>query len=182
MSLLKVNNLTDLGDDPVVTDGALVGGALPAGSILQVVCTTKTDTFTLNSGTFTDVTGLSATITPSSTTSKIYARYDVNIGNAFGTNAAVIRFVRDSTPVFVGDSEGSRTQGSGEGYLDSGVITNVGGSLLDSPATTSPVNYKIQLRWTSGGNIVAVNRSVSDPNTTSGLRTASSITLMEVAG
>lgn len=181
MSLLKVNSLQDLGADAVVTNGVIVPSALPAGSVLQVVSTTKTDTFTTTSTSFTDVTGLSASITPRSTSSKIYALYDVNIGNTFGTNAAVIRFVRDATPVFVGDADGSRTQGSGEGYLDSGVITNVGGSVLDSPATTSAVTYKIQLRATASGT-VAVNRSASDPNTASGLRAASTITVMEVAG
>ena len=42
-----------------------------AGNILQVKQTVKTDTFTMTGTTFTDVTGLSVTITPSSSSSKV---------------------------------------------------------------------------------------------------------------
>ena len=41
--------------------------ALPTGSVLQVQSTTKTDTFSGTSTSFADVTGLSVSITPSST-------------------------------------------------------------------------------------------------------------------
>ena len=44
---------------------------LPAGSVLQVVQDVKLDTFTTSSTSFTDVTGLSVDITPSSTSSKV---------------------------------------------------------------------------------------------------------------
>ena len=81
MSLLKVNSLQDLGADAVVTDGVIVSSALPTGSILQVVSTTKTDTFTSTSTSMVDITGLSATITPSSTSSKILVMASVASGN-----------------------------------------------------------------------------------------------------
>ena len=50
--------------------------------VLQVVSTTKTDTYTDSSasGTLTTVTGLSATITPSATTSKILIYVTLNYG------------------------------------------------------------------------------------------------------
>jgi hypothetical protein len=51
-----------------VFDGSTFG---PIGKILQVVSTTKTDVFTTSSGSFTDITGLSVSITPSSTSSKV---------------------------------------------------------------------------------------------------------------
>ena len=41
------------------------------GRVLQVVTTTKTDTFTTTSSSLTDITGLSASITPASTSNKI---------------------------------------------------------------------------------------------------------------
>ena len=44
---------------------------LPAGSVLQVVQTVKTDTFATTSTSFVDITGVSVAITPSSTSSKI---------------------------------------------------------------------------------------------------------------
>jgi hypothetical protein len=57
----------------------------------------------------------------------------------------------------------------------------MGINFLDSPATTSATTYKIQVR----GNVastVAVNRSVNDADAATSARTASSITVMEVAG
>ncbi len=49
----------------------IVGNSIAANKILQVVSTTKTDTFSAASASFTDITGLSLSITPSSTSSKI---------------------------------------------------------------------------------------------------------------
>ena len=43
-----------------------------AGKILQVLQTFKNDTASTNSGTFADISGLTVTITPSATSSKIY--------------------------------------------------------------------------------------------------------------
>lgn len=56
--------------------GVLPGSALPAGATKQVVQTVKTDTFSTTSLTHVDVTGLSVTITPSSTSSKILVIVD----------------------------------------------------------------------------------------------------------
>jgi hypothetical protein len=47
------------------------GTVLPAGAVLQVVSAVKTDTFSMNSNTFTDITGYSVSITPTSASSKI---------------------------------------------------------------------------------------------------------------
>jgi hypothetical protein len=54
-------------------------------------------------------------------------------------------------------------------------------SVLDSPATTSATTYKVQIRNVSGGTAY-VNRQVTDTDSTSFNRTASTITVMEVAG
>ena len=55
-------------DSILPVNGAPTSGG---GGIVQCVSTTKTDTFTTASTSFTDVTGLSATITPKFSTSKI---------------------------------------------------------------------------------------------------------------
>jgi len=171
------SDLLNLGMGSVSTAISTLGG------VLQVVSTTKTDTFTMNSSTFTDVTGLSVSITPTSSTSKIFVMFDANLGNQYGTNIAVIRLMRDTTPIFVGTDVGSRTPLAAQAYnRSSSAMTQVGGSTLDAPATTAAVTYKIQLRWQNSGAIVAVNRSVVDSNVEGVGRGASSITVWEVAG
>ena len=71
MSTLKVSNITDLGNDAVVTSGVLDTLAVPAGGILQVLSATKTTAFTQASSTQTVITDLTLSITPSSASSKI---------------------------------------------------------------------------------------------------------------
>ena len=182
MSTLRVDNVTDLGDDPVVTAGVVAGGALPAGSILQVVSVEKTDVFTTTATSFVDVTGLSVSITPSSASSKIFVSGVITGAGIAGTNNGQARFVRDSTPIFVGDAAGSRTQGLNRLQpWDAGTAMSIPVSGLDSPATTSTITYKFQVH-TGGGSTVYVNRSSADSDNAAHQRTVSTITLMEVAG
>ena len=156
--------------------------ALSGSGILQVVSTTKTDTFTMASTTFADVTGLSVTITPSSVSSKIYIMAAIACGATPATVAIQSQLLRNSTSISIGDAAGSRTRTSGNALPQA--ITDMsfmGINFLDSPATTSATTYKIQVR----GNVastVAVNRSVNDADAATSARTASSITVMEVAG
>ena len=173
MSLLKVNSLQDLGADAVVTDGVIVSSALPAGSILQVVSTTKTDTFSTTSTSFTDVTGLSASITPSSTSSKILVLVDISrAGNTSSSYDIRFNLLRNATIIGV---DGSSTATSGI-YANDGTASLAASlSFSDSPATTSTTTYKIQAQVTGGTGFI--NRNASGTNSYS-----STITLMEVAG
>ena len=60
--------------------------------------------------------------------------------------------------------------------VDAGAI-----NFLDSPSTTSSTTYKIQGKCQSGATGV-INRSGGDANADYGMRTASSITVMELSG
>jgi hypothetical protein len=182
-SVMRFDEWQDSNGVPVLngTGLAIPSSALPTGSILQVVSTTKTDPFSTTSQTFTDVTGLTATITPSSATSKIMILSTVSAGSSTGTVAIQGRLLRDSTPIFIGDSSGSRTQSSFDNEVTGSAQAQNGISALDSPNTTSAVTYKFQIRSTNG-NTVGVNRAASDTDQASRSRTASSIILMEVAG
>lgn len=160
--------------------GATVSG-LSAGKVLQVVQTVKTDTFTRTSsgGDVGDVTGLSVSITPSSTSNKVLVLANVMHGSASGQENYV-KIVRDSTDVYVGDAAGSRQRMSA-----SARESNTGGQsqaamvFLDSPNTTSSVTYKIQA-GAEGVNIVYINRSENDGDNATIARTASQITAMEI--
>ena len=158
--------------------------ALPAGvggKVLQVVQTSKTDTFTTTSLSFVDITGFSASITPSSTSSKILVLCDITFGI---TNAqGFIKLLRDSTDIYIGDSASNRLRAKASIYLSD---ANVTGSrvinFMDSPNTTSSITYKCQIKTENASFLVAINRSQSDNDTSSRVRGTSSITLMEVAG
>ena len=154
--------------------------ASTVGSVLQVVSTTKTDTFSTTSTSFTDVTGLSVTITPRFSTSRILVIASVTGSGDNGVASGHIRMVRGSTGVFVGDASGSRVQGFRiETPLSSAPLT-YGLSFLDSPATTSAVTYAIQARTVATGSFY-INRSKSDTDNADNPRSASSITVMEIA-
>jgi hypothetical protein len=145
------------------------------GTVLQVVSATKTDTFSMTGATFTDVTGLSVSITPKSTSSKILINFHISSGNA-GANHNGFNLVRNSTDL---------AQPTAAQYSSTASTSHVGGdqdfkmvsfSHLDSPSTVSSVTYKIQAR-TSGATLY-VNRR----GDTGIVSSSSSITLMEIAG
>ena len=169
-------------DKILPVDGAPTSGG---GGIVQVKSTTKTDTFDTTSTSFTDITGLSVSITPKFSTSKILVTYHVNANMEDSTYVGALRLMRDSTPIFVGDASGSRTQASSYVKNLSGSSTEThdySGQHLDSPSTTSSVTYKIQGVTLDAGRQLNVNKSYSDSNAASQARTASSITVMEVSG
>jgi hypothetical protein len=160
--------------------------ALPTGSILQIVNAVKTDTWSVaGAATFADVTGLSVSITPISSTSKILLFVNLSVGTAFGAASIVYRFVRNSTTICVGDAAGVRPQATGGFYSGdtsgAAAMASISSMFLDSPATTSATTYKIQ-GASSTATTVYVNRTVNDRDTTGyDARTTSTITVMEVA-
>ena len=171
------------GDITGLDAGALPSTVIGAGAVLQVVSTTKTDTFSTAAATsFSDVTGLSVTITPTSSTSKILVILSLNLAGSNGAGGAGYQFVRNSTPICIGDLSGSRPQASGGmAYIASqNDFTTISGNFLDSPATTSSTIYKVQV-WPVSS--VFVNRTQNDTNAVQiyNARTASTITVMEIA-
>lgn len=163
----------------------LSGSALGLGKVLQVGSVTKTDTFSTNSTSFTDVTGLSINITPSSTASKIFVLMDVKVGTD-NTVAAFLRLMRDSTAIYVGDAAGSRQRASwttGDDPVSNSVLYQACAFHLDSPATTSAITYKVQMLSEPSGNTgtVYVNRQGEYLDNNQFATTASSLTVVEIA-
>jgi len=153
----------------------------PVSKVLQVVSTTKTDTFSTTSGSFVDVTGLTASITPSSTSNKILVTVSITGGNDSGT-VVFYRLRRDSTDIDIGDASSSRVRSSGGTWTsNSGTPTSITMTHLDSPATTSAITYGVQIASQTGTQNVYLNRTHTDTNSASFARTASSITVMEIS-
>ena len=168
MSQLKVNSIAPA--------GGLPSGA--NGGILQVVQTVKTDTFSYNATAFSDLTGLSATITPSSNSSKILveACIYVSIGTGNGSVSIKFNFVRGSTNIAQPTGTSAAQQASFFSWSNSAYMQARTMNFLDSPATTSATTYKVQVGGDGTASTIHVNRYFSSDN----YRGISTLTLYEV--
>ena len=133
--------------------------------VLQVVQGTLSTQFSTTSTSFTSV-GLTATITPTSTSSLVLVMYAGSQGASSGTDTY--------TTVYRGTTAGTNlgtTNGFGFAYSTAGGTTSSGvtGIILDTPATTSAQVYTVAMK-TSGGT-GAWSQNI----------TRSSITLMEIS-
>jgi len=152
--------------------------AISTGKVLQVVSSTKTDTFTTTSTSLVDIPSLSVSVTPSSTSNKVFI-----IGNlSNNTNSGrVITFqlVRNTTNIANNASSGNFS-GTVSEYINANTndtITNSSFSFLDSPSTTSATTYKIQMMINVGDNTAYIN---TRPN--GDAFQISTITAYEIAG
>jgi len=183
-SKLKVNVIADSGDNTIISSNGsgtvTLGAAFPStGKLGQVVSVTKTDTFSTTSNAFTPLTGLTANITPTATSSKILV--SVNLG-AVDTSAALqifFQLYRGSTLIGMADAASNRIQT----FIYQ--ITNnnnrpetASNEFLDSPSSTSQLTYSIKCR-VYGGTLY-INQSSVDSDTTAYGRAISTITLMEI--
>ena len=162
--------------------------ALPTGSVIQVVSATKSDTQSTSTTTFVDVSGLSLSITPSSTSSKIFLMCNINISGS--ERYMAIKFVRGSTDIgictdtfgnisMVTASSMRNHSNTGDGYI----MHNSSASFLDTPNTTSATTYKIQAGLTYGNaQTLQINRTNSDDNLSYSHRGISTLTAYEIAG
>lgn len=154
-------------------------------AILQVVSVIKTDTFTTTSTSFTALTGLSASITPSSTSSKILVVVSVEGATSGGTTNSIggFRVMRDSTAIGVGDAAGSRKQSTGlistQGQSATATVSNTK-SILDTPSSTSAITYSVEVIVAAA--TLFINRLQLDTDAAAIQRPISTITLMEVSG
>ena len=166
------------------------------GSILQVVHTELTTSFqgtSLQTGTgfYVDVTGLSATITPTSSSNKILILTNMYIGKTTTDSYQQhFRIKRNGTAIILGAGEGGRPTSTGRINMYSSDTTSgqyqmvsFNGVHYDSPASTSALTYQIELGGYSGSLNVYVNKSqtwqvaANDYDSTP----VSTLTLMEVS-
>jgi hypothetical protein len=163
---------------PAVTGNVLTDTSPKAGNVIQVVQAT-TQTQVSNSTTTYADSGLTANITPTSSSSKIlilvsqpFSFYRAS-DNQFGG----FQIVRNSTAIYTPVQDGTSSFELG---LSIGGATSVQlynrytACYLDSPATTSSTTYKTQMRsyYTSNGAYIIAQNSNG----------TASIILMEVAG
>ena len=161
------------GDTVSLTSGAKTSGF---GKIGQVVSTTKTDGFSTSSTSVTDVTGLSVSITPTSTSSKILILVDGNVSETSQTAGGAMKLFRDSTEICKGTNGSATNIGFDNMRRNSGSDESkkFAMNFLDSPSSTSSTTYKISVK-VEGGTWY-VNRTGSSDNNS----LVSTITVMEI--
>ena len=149
-----------------------------SGTILQVVSTTKTDTFSTTSTSMTDLTGMSVSITPVSTSNKILVTGNIFVSGSSASALVVFNLVRGSTNISISTGSGSvdsttfcDTDGM---HLNENSTYSQNLNFLDSPSSTSSTTYKLQMKVTQGTGFI--NRRGLNDN----VRAVSSITAMEV--
>jgi hypothetical protein len=157
--------------------------AISHGKILQVVSTTKTDTFSasITSGTSSAVTGLTVDITPSSTSNKILVQVMLSGAVGVADRAGVI-LTRGGSAISgaIADADGSRgrvTGGLTDREFDPNTSTFV---YLDSPASTSALTYGVDL-YSVYTVTHYVNRGQNNDDQNYRFRAVSTITVMEVS-
>ena len=173
MSTLRVNNIFPVGGLPAGASG---------GGILQVVSVVKTNRFTTASGTPVDITGYSATITPSSATSKILVISSFHISSGEVGARPRTQLLRNSTVLGLGDASGSATRITAGANIDNSAdndVLNVSYTYLDSPNTTSSTTYKWQM-YTFSARTGTFNGSTGTADSNR-FNTSSTILLMEVS-
>jgi hypothetical protein len=162
----------------IVTGGSLASGI--GGKILQVQQSVKNDaTSRASTSGWGDIAGMSVSLTPSSTSSKVLITACCNLGNNGGY--AFVRLLRGSTVIGVGTNVGSRlaqTLGNESNSHGNGTETD-SMTFLDSPSTTSATTYKLQ--WHTQGSTIRLNFSATDSDNANFPRGISTITAMEVA-
>jgi hypothetical protein len=158
----------------------------PSGSVIQVVQTVKSDSWsTATKGSYVAVTGLSATLTPTSTSNKILITAYVTSGT-LNNCVPMFHIYRNGTKVTPDGVNTTLTPSgayalfAGGTAVGAGMGMTMGFEFLDSPSSTSSLTYQIY----AATNSSAVVTLYVNPTTSSGGGVPggnSSITLMEIA-
>ena len=180
--------MSELRTNRIVPRDGLVSGTGIGGGIIQVKSTTITNTFDNDQETFVDVTGVTVTITPTRSDSKILVMYNGCAGIESTNRMGHVRIVRviggtTNTTIYVGDQGQSNQARASSSFacFNNYNLESFSGTFMDSPATTSPVTYKMQVAAGDQGYKVNIGRDDGNSNEFSRARVPTSITVMEVS-
>ena len=163
--------------------------AISTGKVLQVVSTTKTDTYSESLSAraegSSNVTGLEATITPTSASSKFLVFCSINTARSGSSASAGFALFRDGSKVLSGASPSSRLAVAVGHNHTSGTTFIANSSMFGEvdASSTSSTTFGIRLN-NSGSSLTRtfyLNRSDDDGNNNENTRPISSIMVMEVS-
>jgi len=149
MGLLSNTGTTIIAANGVISGaGTIAKTALPSGSILQVVSANVTATQISTTSTSFVTTNFSASITPTSATSKVYVVFMGESLNTSGSYYGAQTLYRNSTNL--GGSDGMLQNNNASAWLPFTI------SCVDFPATTSSTTYAIYQKTSNASNTVYV--------------------------
>ena len=156
------------------------GGKLySAGHVIQMQSNVSTAASSISSTSYADIPNMTATITPTSTSSKILIQVSFGILCGSSTGAGcLMKLLRGSTEI--GNGSGAGTHNVFMQNYDgvNNVFHQAGHMFVDSPNSTSAITYKLQWALTASGETWYMNRRGSDNYA----RTSSTFLLTEIAG
>jgi len=166
-------------DKIIPTGGVPTGGG---GGIIQIKQALKTDAFSTSSTSYVDITGLSVTLTPKFSTSKVFISFDLATGHTTSTQQSIqlVRQVSGSDTIINAcayDSSTSMFYVDAADSYETWDRNHVTYQCIDSPATTSAVNYRLRTYIYSSSQTQYVNRCHNSANNTG----SSTLTVMEVS-
>lgn len=156
-------------------------------NLVQTVWNLKNDRFSINSGSWNDITGFSCSITPKFSSSRILVQISMGACGTDQNNfdhGQAHRILRNGSECDIrGESTGSRErvamQGSGWSYNGDHNAGGVGIIGVDYPNTTSSVTYKLQVRCQSRQFVMNGCPNNSNTSNVYHVRSCSSIILTE---
>jgi hypothetical protein len=174
--------LKGAGTSAISTQTGIPRADLPSGTILQVntITISSAATYSMGSGAIQNV-GLNIAITPTRTSSRILIISTVSsAGISFNRPGTAL--LRDGSRIAVGDAAGSRNRTSSGGASGETAPSTQSVHYVDSPNTTSSVTYSVYIvNYHSGTQSYAFNYDQGNSDNPAHGRTASSITVMEIA-
>ena len=170
-SILKVDTIQDADGNNIINESSntiTIGasgdtlnvagtpGTGFTGRLIQTVQATDASSLSSSSTSYVD-TGLSASITPGSTSNKVLVLVSMGVfgADASGSAGAAHKLLRDSTDLIIHSSNGAHGM---SGYI---YTAGTSFSYLDSPSSTSSITYKIQFKSNGGENFVTDNGSTA---------------------
>ena len=179
--------MSELRTNRIVPRDGLVSGTGIGGGIIQIKSTTVTvGTFYTSSTSFTDITGMSVSITPTRSDSKIFIMSNLCYGGSDNLYGGV-KLLRDSTGIGLAtwptgnQIAATFTVNAGNGDNSQYKTFTAAHQMLDTPSTTSAVTYKLQV-MTHDTQQFYLNRPYSGNNNDYINGGSSTITAMEVSG
>ena len=185
---ISVGGLPDgIVDTDMLASKAATAAKIGNGGIIQVVHAIKTDRQTITAnmaiGNQIEISSMSCTITPTSSSNKILVLMSLAVG-ASGDTTIGGTILRDSTIVAQTDTDGSRTRntfGVGNGAARClWRISPVQCTVLDSPNTTSSIVYTAKIGGNGGINVYINREGRNADNATDTSLATSSLTVMEI--
>jgi len=167
-SIIRVDSIKTAANGTATAASLGIGGT---GKIGQVVQVTDATTFSTTSSSYVDVTGVTASITPTATSSKVLVMIQGSTNNStVSSELSRLKLLRGSTAIGVANT-------THDSFFNTYGVSNVAISfttlLLDSPATTSSATYKLQVKQ-SGSSTAYVGGFGS------GDEAITTLTLMEI--